>query len=94
MIIVTSICRSHEAGFQTHDLESFYFRLIVIFYLAKTGNRIKKSLTQLSYYWLSKGAIFDKIADISNIRGALILKGIFFEIKYVCTYVQNFKFLA
>ena len=70
------------------------FSLIVTFYLTKTKNRIIKSLTQLSYYWLSKGAIFDKIADISKIRGAIILKGIFFETTYVCTYVQNFKFLA
>ena len=49
----------------------------------------------------SKGIIFVKIcrffaknADISKIKGVLLLKVIFSEITYVCTYVLNFKFLA
>ena len=38
--------------------------------------------------------IFAKNAEIIKINRALVLKGIFSEIKYVCTYVPNFKFLA
>ena len=33
-------------------------------------------------------------ANISKIKWVLVLKGIFSENMYVCTYVPNFKFLA
>ena len=33
-------------------------------------------------------------ADISKIKRTLVLKGIFSEITYMCTYVPNLKFLA
>ena len=36
----------------------------------------------------------EKCADISKIKKALVLKGIFSESTYVCTYVSNFKFVA
>ena len=35
-----------------------------------------------------------KNADISKIKGALVLKDIFSKTAYVCTYTPNFKFLA
>ena len=35
-----------------------------------------------------------KNADISKIKMALVLQGIFSETTYVCTYLPNFKFLA
>ena len=35
-----------------------------------------------------------KDADISKIKGVLVIKGIFSETTYVCTFVTNFKFLA
>ena len=45
--------------------------------------------------FLPKSAIFlQRNADISNIKTALVLKVLFSETKYVCTYVPNFKFLA
>ena len=58
------------------------------FYLTKTENRTKKSLTLLSPYSLSKGAIFTKKclknADISKINRAVVLIGIFLKTAYVC----------
>ena len=41
-----------------------------------------------------KGDFLQKNADISKIRKVLVLKGIFPETTYVCTYVPNLKFLA
>ena len=35
-----------------------------------------------------------KYADISKIKGVLILKGVFSETTCLCIYVPNFKFLA
>ena len=35
-----------------------------------------------------------KNADLSKIKGVLVLKDIFSENTYVCTYVPNFKFLS
>ena len=59
------------------------------FYLKKTEKRTKKSLTQLYTIPLIKGTILtkkryflQKNADISKIKWALVLKGIFFEITY------------
>ena len=44
---------------------------------------------------LSKSADFlQKNADISKIKRALILKGIFSETACFCTYVPNLKFLV
>ena len=37
------------------------FSLILFFYLTKTENRTKKSLTQRSYYCFEKGTILAKI---------------------------------
>ena len=68
------------------------FSLIVFFYLTKTENRTKKSLTQLSYYCFEKGTILakkkmlvfcKKNADISKIKGVVVLKGTFFKTTYV-----------
>ena len=49
---------------------------------------------------LSKGTIFakktmilQKNADNNKINRVLILRGIFFKTKYVCTYMPNLKFL-
>ena len=69
---------------------------------------LQKLQTELKYLQhsshsiaLSKGTIFNKKhcflqrnADISKIRRPLVLKGIFSETTYVCTYVPNLKFLA
>ena len=56
------------------------FSLIVTFYLTKTENRIKKSQGQLS----NSDFFAKKNADISKIKRALVLKGIFSETTYVC----------
>ena len=68
-----------------------YILLIVTFYLTKTGNRTKKSLAELWYYFLSKGTIvakkcwfFAKNVDMSKIKRLLVLKGIFSETIYLC----------
>ena len=48
----------------------------------------------LSYKnWKQNNWFFCKkiYADISKIKGALVLKGIFSETTYVCTYVLNFQ---
>ena len=37
---------------------------------------------------------YKKNADTSEIKNALVLKGIFSETTYVCTYVPNLKFLV
>ena len=66
--------------------------LVVTFYLTKTENRTKKSLTQLSHYRFElryylcqkKRLFFTKNADISKIKKALVLKGSFSETTYVC----------
>ena len=50
--------------------------LTVTFYLTKTENRTKKSLTQ------PKNTDFAKNADISKIRITLVVKGTFFETTY------------
>ena len=56
---------------------------MVTFYLTKTENRSKKSLTQLSHYCFDKGTIsatnvifLQKNADISKNKTALVQKGI------------------
>ena len=56
--------------------------LITTFYLTKTGNRTKKSLT----------IFLQKNADISKIKGMLVLKGIFSETKYKC--VLSYQILS
>ena len=74
------------------------FLLIVTFYLKKNLKTEVKNLYHSSHtITLSKGNIFDKKygfftiknANISNIKGVLVLKIIFSE-----TYVPNFKFLT
>ena len=72
--------------------------LTLIFCLTKTENRSSKSLTALIHtIALSKGTIFDKKmlsfcksnADISKIKGVVVLKGIFSETAYVCVQVLD-----
>ena len=61
---------------------------------------LKKSLTQLDHtFALSRGTIlakkhwfFAKNADISKIKRALVLKGIFFETTYVCVCILSAEF--
>ena len=67
------------------------FSLIVTFYLTKTENRTKKSLTALTLllwakvlFWPKKANFLQKNADISKIKRILVLKGIFYETKYEC----------
>ena len=94
------VCKTYI--FIKSDLLSYtIFLSKVTFYLTKTENRTKKSLTQLShycfeerYYFSLKRLIFCKKWWISTINRALELKGIFSETKFMCTYVPNFKFLA
>ena len=71
--------------------------LIVTFYLTKTENRTKKSLTQLSYhcfeqryYYHQKCWFFSEHSEVE----VLVLKGIFCEAKYAYAYVPNFRFPA
>ena len=84
-----------QSGRQTSETQSIklVFSLIVTFYLTKTENRTKKSLTQLSHYCFVK-VLFQpqnadfldkkKNADISKIKRILVLKGIFSETTYRC----------
>ena len=68
------------------------FSFIVTFYLIKTENRTKKSLTQLSHYcfvymyYLCKIMLIfcKKNAHISKIKSVLALRCIFSETTYVC----------
>ena len=67
------------------------FSLKITFCLTNHKNKTKKSLTQLSYYCFElryyfcqkMPLIFLKNAGISKIKGALVLKDIFYETKYV-----------
>ena len=82
-----------EAGLWTHINSN-------LFYLTKTENRTKKSLTQFSHfeqrlYFLSKGYIFvkkcwffAKIADISKLKRALYWKVCFRKL-HMCVYVRT-----
>ena len=85
-----------QSGNWIPDLQSvkITFSLIATFYLTKTENRTKKSLTQLSLLIWIKVLFLPKNTDIRKIKRALILKGITSETKYVCTNEPNFKFLA
>ena len=63
--------------------------LEITFYLRKTENRTRESLTHLSHNIdLSIGTIFAKNAVIGKTKEVLVLKGIFFETTYafVLTY--------
>ena len=68
--------------------------LTVIFYLTKTKNRTKKSLTQLSqycfkksYYFSPKNVDFLKTNDgIRKIKKVLILNGIVSETTFLCVF--------
>ena len=69
--------------------------LIIAFYLTKTEKLSSCTIA------LSKGTIFAKNmlifcknADIRKIEEVLILKGIFSETTYLCTYIPDFKFVA
>ena len=63
----------------------FIFSLVETFFLSKTENRTKKSLTQPSHYCFEQNAdFFAKIADVSKVKRALLLKYIFSETIYVC----------
>ena len=60
--------------------------------------KLKKSLTQPSYYALSRGTTFAKKyyffqtnKDISTIMGVLVLKGIFSETTCVCMCVSTYQ---
>ena len=72
------------------------FSLRVAFYFTKTEKRSKNSLTELSKYAWSKGIIFAKKmnffskrnADISKIKRALVLKGIFLKL-CTCVYLRT-----
>ena len=50
------------------------FSAVVTFFLAKTENRTKKSLTQFSHYcfeyWTKNANFLQKNADISKTKGA------------------------
>ena len=68
------------------------FSLIVTFYVTKTENKNKNFLTQLLTLLLSVKVLIkpqknidflQKNADISKIKWASVLKGIFSETKYV-----------
>ena len=67
------------------------FSFKVTFYLTKTENRTKKSLTALTQllqvkvlFWPKNADFLQKQnADISKIKRAHVLKGIFSETKYV-----------
>ena len=69
--------------------EIFTFSGTVTFYLTKTENRTKKSLTQLlcycfeyKYYFCKKNANFlEKNDGLSKIKSVLVLKDIFTETK-------------
>ena len=71
----------------------------VTFYLTKSENRTKKSLQYSSHtISLSKGTIFAtnavfllKDADISKVRRTLVLKGIFFETKFIGILMHQFS---
>ena len=83
-----------QSGSRILDAQSvkLIYSLIVTFYLAKTANKTKKSPTKLSHYWFQKrpkNVDFSKIAGISKIKRALVLKDKLSETKYVCllTYV-------
>ena len=74
------------------------FSIIIIFILQKLKTELKNLEHSSHTIALSIGTIFTTIfnyfckqknADISKIKGALVLKDI-----CVCTYVPNFKFLA
>ena len=68
------------------------FSLTVTFYITKTENRTKNLYHSSHTIALSNGTIFaqksqffaKKIAVISKRKGVLVLKGIFYETKYVC----------
>ena len=71
-----------------HIVCKTYFSSKVTFYTTKTDSRTKKSNIDLS-----KGTAFAKNtdflqegADIRKIKRALVLKGLFSETAYVCTY--------
>ena len=74
------------------------FLLKVTFYLTKTENRTKISLTQLSHYCFEKGTILAKDtvflenADISKIKRTLALKSVFSKTTDVCVCVFRAKF--
>ena len=83
-----------QSGSRTQDAQSvkLKFSLILTFYLAKIADRTKTSLTELPHYSFEKGYYFcqktmyfwEINAYISKVNGALVLKGIFSEAKYVC----------
>ena len=61
------------------------FSLTVTFYLIKTKNRTKKYVTSL----IQMLFFCKKNADISKIKGVLVLKGMFSETTYVCVYLHT-----
>ena len=85
-----------QSGNRIPDAQSVkvIFSLIVTLYLTKIKNRTKKYLTQLSNYkltlrvkvisWPKNADFLQKNANISNIKRALVLKGIFSKTTYIC----------
>ena len=68
------------------------FSSIVTFYLTKTENRTKKAPAKLSHYYFESKYYFGqktlmfckKNVGMSKLKSALVLKGKFSEISYVC----------
>ena len=62
----------------------------------KISNTALALLLLVKVLFLPKNAAFlQRNADISKIKRALVLKGIFSKTTYMCiTYVPNFKFIA
>ena len=77
-----------QSGGWIPDTESakFMFSLIVTFCLRKTENRTKKPNTALTrqFFGQRNAIFFAKNADISKLKGAQVLKGIFSETTYGC----------
>ena len=77
------------------------FSLLVTFFLTKIENGTKISNTALTLslwvkvlFWPKSIYFLPRNVDFCKNKRALVLKGIFSETAYVCTYVPNFKFLA
>ena len=87
-VIVIFLNYGHFGAFQKPDSG----RTVCKTYIFINSNLLSyKSLTQLSHIALSKGTIFakkrsffPKNVDISKIKSALRLQGMFSETKYVC----------
>lgn len=50
---------------------------------------MKTKLKYLCYFYPKNPNFLPKGADISKIKGVVVLLGIFFQTKYVCIYIAN-----